>query len=89
MVNGKTCDIRTHLEAIVSPTAELHLATLIVEGEPRDIDFARRLEDPRWHIQTRAVISHYYVRWICAIEALVGAVERKRDEVIIKWGLSC
>jgi hypothetical protein len=67
----------THLEAIVGPTAKFHFATLIIERKPRDIYFTRRLENPRWHIQTRTIISHYYVRWICTIKSFIGAVISK------------
>lgn len=64
---------QSHLEAIVGPAAELHFAALVVEGEPRDVDLARRFENPRRNIQTRTVVSHYHVRWVSAIKSFVGA----------------
>ena len=33
-----------YLEAVVGPAAELHLAVLVVEGEPGDVDGAGGLE---------------------------------------------
>ena len=56
-IKRRTCSLtkgiksnQTHLKAIVGPTSKLHFTTLIIKWEPRDIDFTRRLEYPRWHI---------------------------------------
>ena len=37
----------THLVAVVGPAAELHVAVLLVEGEPLDVDLAGGLVDGR------------------------------------------
>lgn len=41
---------KTHLISIISPAAELHLAALVIEGEPSDVDFACALEDAGWYV---------------------------------------
>ena len=38
--NSHTC----YLEPVVGPAPELHLAALIIEGEPGDVDLAGGLE---------------------------------------------
>lgn len=64
----------TDLEAIVGPTAKFHLTALIVKRKPGYIDFARRLEDSRWDIHARTIVTYHYVSWIRPIKSLVGAV---------------
>jgi len=63
-----------NLESVVGPAAELHLAALVIEGEPRDVDLARRLEDPRRHVQTGSVVAHHHVRLVGAVESLIRTV---------------
>lgn len=63
-----------YLIAIVSPATELHIAMLVVEGEPRDVYLACALEDARWHIQTTAVMFDHYICVVRAIESLIRAV---------------
>lgn len=64
------------LITIISPAAKLHLATLVVEGKPGNVDLAGTLEDARWHVQARAVVAHHHVRRICAVEAFVRATQK-------------
>lgn len=61
-----------HLKAVVRPAAEFHLATLIVERKPSDINFACRFKDSRWHIQARAIVSYDDVGWKCAVKSFIG-----------------
>ena len=35
----------TDLESVIRPAAKLHVAVLVVEGEPSDVDLAGGLED--------------------------------------------
>lgn len=67
----------THLKSVVSPTAELHLAALVVEREPSDIDFARRLEDARWDVHAGAIVPDYHVRWVRSVKSLVGTAMKR------------
>lgn len=64
----------SNLKSIIGPAAKLHLAALIVEGEPRNVDFTCRFEDARRHIEAGAVVADHHVGLVGAIEALVGAV---------------
>ena len=50
-----------HLESVVRPAAELHLAVLVVEGEPGDVDGTGGLEDPRRDVGAEARTGHYHV----------------------------
>ena len=63
----------TYFEPIVCPGPELELTMLIIEGEPRDVNLARALEDPRRHVQHRAVSRGHDVRLECSIKSLVRA----------------
>lgn len=59
--------------SVISPTAKLHLAALVVEGKPGDVDLAGAFEDTGWHIQAGAVVPHHHVGWVGAVEAFVRA----------------
>ena len=63
----------TYFEPIVCPGPELELTMLIIEGEPRDVNLARALEDPRRHVQHRPVSRGHDVRLECSIKSLVRA----------------
>lgn len=76
----------THLKAIVGPGAKLHLATLIVEGEPGDVDFARGLEDAGRHVEAAAIVTHHHVGGIGAVEALVGAASEVATHFLVSNG---
>ena len=58
---------------VVRPRAELHLAQLVVEREPRDVDLARAEEQSRRHPEAVAVRRHHDVRRKRAVNVLVGA----------------
>ena len=58
---------------IVRPRTELHLAQLIVEGKPRDVDFARAQEQSGRHPQAVAGRRHDHVRRKRTVDVLVGA----------------
>lgn len=75
--NGTAWSI-SYLVAIISPAAKLHLAALVVEGKPRDVDLACALEDARRHVQARPVVPYHYVRWVRAVEAFVGTIQRSK-----------
>lgn len=84
MIGGRRV-ARSHLKAVVRPGAELHLAALVVEREPGDVDLARGLEDAGRHVQAAAVIAHHHVGRVRSVEALVGAVCR-RQNIVIRMG---
>ena len=45
-------ELQVDTGAVVRPRAELHVASLLVERKPRDVDLARAHEDARRHPQT-------------------------------------
>lgn len=57
--------------SIIGPTAEFHLAALVVEWKPGDVYLAGAFEDTGRHIQTRSVVPDYHVGGVRAVEALV------------------
>ena len=65
----KSCD----LPARVGPRAKLEVALLVVEGEPGDVNLARRLEDARRYEETVALIPHHNVRLVRPVKLLISA----------------
>ncbi len=65
----KNCD----LPARVGPRAKLEVALLVVEGEPGDVNLARRLEDPRRNIQASALIVDHHIGLVRPVELLIRA----------------
>ena len=59
-----------YLEPVVRPAAELHLAVLVVEGEPGDVDLARGHEDARRDVGALPLRRHHHVRRICPVKCL-------------------
>ena len=62
-----------HLESVVRPAAELHLAVLVVEGEPGDVDGTGGLEYAGRDVGTLPGARHYHVGLVGRVEALTGA----------------
>lgn len=62
---------RAYLKTIVSPAAKFHLALLVVEWKPGDVDLARALEDARRDVETASVVSHHDVCGVRSVETLV------------------
>ncbi len=74
--------IISHLAAVVGPAAKFHLAVLVVEGEPGDVDLAGGLEDAGWDVGAAPLARQHHVRRVRAVEGLVRTDrERKKDEV--------
>ena len=61
------------LEAVVCPATKLHVAVLIVEREPRNVDLAGRFEDPGRDVSASAAVVDHHVDWVRPVEGLVGA----------------
>ena len=61
-----------HLESVVRPAAELHLAVLVVEGEPGDVDGAGREEDAGGDVGAEPVGGDYHVGRVGAVKSLAG-----------------
>lgn len=69
--------LRAHLKSIISPASELHLASLVVERKPSDIDFARRLKDARWDVHAGAILPNDHIRRVGPIKTLVSAAMKR------------
>lgn len=67
----------THLKAIISPGAEFHFASLIIERKPGDVNLTGGLEDPRWNIETGAIITYHNICGVSAIESFVGTAKQE------------
>ena len=65
-----------YLEPVVRPAPELHLAVLVVEGEPGDVDGAGGLEDAGRDVGAEALVGHHHVGRICPVKRLTGAAIR-------------
>lgn len=74
LLNNERSEQRRYLISVIRPTAEFHIAVLIIKREPRDVYLACALEDARWHIQTTAVMFDHYICVVRAIESLISAV---------------
>ena len=63
----------TYLEPVVRPAAELHLAILVVEGEPGDVYGTRGKEDAGRNIGAQAVRRHHHVGRVCSVKSFARA----------------
>lgn len=72
-----------YLIAIVSPATELHIAMLVVEGEPRDVYLACALENPWRYVQATAVVSDHHVGLIGPVKTFVSTRANN-----VNWQLS-
>ena len=62
----------SHLKTIVRPASELHLAVLVVEGEPCDVDGAGGEEDAGGDVGAEAVRGDHHVGWVGSVKSLAG-----------------
>ncbi|GFU22162.1 uncharacterized protein NPIL_326731 [Nephila pilipes] len=63
--------LQVNLVSVVSPRSELHLAALVIEGEPSDVYLARTFEDARRDVGATAVVPNHHVRVVRSVELLV------------------
>ncbi len=61
----------SHLPTVVGPAAKLHLAVLVVEGEPGDVDLAGGLEDAGRYVGAAPLARQHNVRRVRPVEGLV------------------
>jgi hypothetical protein len=70
---------RAHLAPVIGPAAELHLAVLVVEGEPGDVDLAGGLEDAGRDVGAAPLARQHHVRRVRPVKSLIGA---EKDDII-------
>ena len=61
-----------YLKPIVGPAPKLHIAVLIIEGEPRDINLAGGFKNSRRYLYAGSVFAHHYVDWVRPVESFVS-----------------
>ena len=66
-----------HLEPVVGPAAELHVAVLIVEGEPGDVDGAGGHEDAGRDVGAGPFARHHHVGRVGRVKRLASAARVK------------
>lgn len=69
-----------YLISIICPTAEFHVAMLIVKWKPRDVNFACAFEYSRRHIQTTAITFNNDIRVVGSIESFVSTDKREKEK---------
>ena len=62
----------THLESVIRPAAKLHVAVLVVEGEPSDVDLAGGLEDAGGDVGAAPRVCHDHIGREGAIKLLIS-----------------
>ena len=63
----------SHLKPVIRPTSKLHLAVLVVEGEPGDVDLAGGHEDAGRDVGAAAAVRHHHVGRVRPVKLLVSA----------------
>ena len=63
---------------MVGPGAELELTALVVEWKPRDVNLARRLENPRGDLVDPPVVVDHNVGGEGGVKGLAGAVVQQQ-----------
>ena len=62
-----------HLESVIRPAAKLHVAVLVVKGEPGDVDLAGGLEDARRDVGAHPLAGYNHVCVIRPVKSLISA----------------
>ena len=63
----------THIEPVIRPASKLHLAVLVVEGKPGDVDLASRHEDAGGDVRAQALVCHHHICRVGSIKGLTRA----------------
>ena len=61
-----------HLEPVVGPAAKLHVAVLVVEGEPGDVNLTGGHEDAGGDVGALALRGHHHICWVGPIKCFTG-----------------
>ena len=63
----------SHLKPVIRPTSKLHLAVLVVEGEPGDVDLAGGHEDAGRDVCAQALVSYHNICRVGSVKGLTRA----------------
>ena len=69
---------KTYIKAIVRPASKLHLATLIVEWKPGDINFTGGHEDAGGDVGTQSFVGHHNICRVGPVKCFTGAEEGEK-----------
>ena len=60
----------THIKPVISPTSKLHLAVLVVEGEPGDVNLAGGHEDAGGDVGAQPLVRHHHISRVGSVKGL-------------------
>ena len=60
----------SHLKPVIRPTSKLHLAVLVVEGEPGDVDLAGGHEDAGRDVGAQPLVRHHHISRVGSVKGL-------------------
>ena len=63
----------SHLKPVIRPTSKLHLAVLVVEGEPGDVNLAGGHEDAGRDVGAQPLVRHHHISRVGPIKGLTRA----------------
>ena len=63
----------THIKPVIRPTSKLHLAVLVVEGEPGDVDLAGGHEDAGGDVGAQPLVRHHHISRVGPIKGFTRA----------------
>ena len=69
---------KTYIKAIVRPASKLHLATLVVEWKPGDINFTGGHEDAGGDISAQSFVGHHYICRVGPVKSFAGTEEGEK-----------
>ena len=62
-----------HLKPVIRPASELHLAVLVVEGEPGDVDLAGGHEDAGRDVGAQPLVGNHHISRVGPIKGFTRA----------------
>ena len=78
----KACFQAIYHAAVVGPAAEFHLALLVVEREPSDVNLASTLEDAGRDVGAATVVADDGVGLESVVESFVGTALRDHNNTL-------
>ena len=73
--------IISYLKAVVCPASKFHVAVLVIEGEPGDVNGAWGHEDARGDVGAEALARDHNIGGVGRVKCLTGAVKSAKYNV--------
>ena len=64
-----------YLVTIVSPAAKLHVAVLVVEWKPGDVNLASGFEYSGRDVGQQPTVTHHHLDWVGPVKSLVSTAK--------------